>query len=199
MKYIPGITMSKLAALLSSNQDSLPMIEQYRLFLSLLKAFRELTSSHIYHGDLGHHEGNVLVSPLTWEVNIIDFNKSIFIDSQKKLKKHAQELRDLLDYTVIDQYITDKYLIDMKLNLLLFIEENDDLFLDINKAIEELEAKINVSGHPITEEEFTLSDAVEPIIYSHFENSRYSPPIQPYNKINDINETKRYKRAWDKI
>lgn len=148
---------------------------------------------------MGHHEGNVLVSPLTWEVNIIDFNKSIFIDSQKKLKKHAQELRDLLDYTVIDQYITDKYLIDMKLNLLLFIEENDDLFLDINKAIEELEAKINVSGHPITEEEFTLSDAVEPIIYSHFENSRYSPPIQPYNKINDINETKRYKRAWDKI
>ncbi len=103
---LPGITVYDFYNLLSLSKEELTDKQQAQLLVALLKAAVKLMKADIRHTDL--HAGNVLIDPLTWRANIVDFGLVQDLSGeQNKDVFYSGNLQSVLCFPILKNYITN--------------------------------------------------------------------------------------------
>lgn len=107
IKILPGITLGRLVEITLEKKVTLTSVQQATLIRNILQAIKQMHQSGIWHQDL--HKDNILVNPIDWQVNILDFGYSSFWRSEEKKSALANDIFVLFKY--INEYIAKKWLI----------------------------------------------------------------------------------------
>ncbi len=135
MKLLPGIRVGDFGCYLAESHITLSPRQQKLYLIALLKSQLSLMADNIYHSDL--HSGNILIDPLNWEANIVDFGmaQDISISTSKNSFFHSNLHRVLTIYKCAK--ITVPALLELTHKL---TYKETDAVGAVKKAIAKLEA-----------------------------------------------------------